>query len=46
MFSQKNAWAKCLTDKIVKTNLNGFIRIVNESRRKPNRLWVDQLIEL
>ena len=46
MFSQKNAGVKCLTDKIVKTVLNGFIRIVNESRRKPNRLWVDQLIEL
>ena len=24
------------------TVLNAFIEIVNESNRKPNRLWVDQ----
>ena len=24
------------------TVLNGFIEIVNESKRKPNKLWVDQ----
>ena len=25
-----------------KTILNAFIEIVNESNRKPNKLWVDQ----
>ena len=29
-------------DKNVKTVLNGFIRIVNESKCKPNKLWIDQ----
>ena len=33
---------KPLTDKKVKTVLNGFIGIVNESKRKPNKLCVDQ----
>ena len=30
-----------LRDKKVKTILNGFIGIVNESKRKPKKLWVD-----
>ena len=34
--------AKPLTDKKAKTVPDGFIRIVNESRLKPNELWVDQ----
>ena len=28
--------------KKVKTVLNAFIEIVNESNRKPNKLWADQ----
>ena len=28
------------------TNLNAFIKIVNESNRKPNELWIDQGKEL
>ena len=35
----KYAWVKLLKDKIF---LNAFIEIVNESNRKPNKLWVDQ----
>ena len=35
-------WANPLKDKKAKTVLNGFIRIVNKSKRKPNKLWVDQ----
>ena len=38
----KYAWAKPLKDKKGKTVLNTFIKIVNESNRKPNKLWVDQ----
>ena len=38
----KYAWVKPLTDKKGKTVLNAFIKIVNESNRKPNKLWVDQ----
>ena len=26
----------------IKTVLNAFIKIVNESNRKPNRFWIDQ----
>ena len=35
----KYAWVKPLKDKTV---LHGFIEIVNESSRKPNKLWVNQ----
>ena len=35
----KYAWVKSLKDKTI---LNAFIKIVNESNRKPNKLWVDQ----
>ena len=38
----KYAWVKPLKDKKGKTVQNAFIEIVNESNRKPNKLWVDQ----
>ena len=38
----KYAWVKPLKDKKGKTVLNAFIKIVNESNRKPSRLWADQ----
>ena len=38
----KYLWVKPLKDKIGETVLNAFIQIVNESNRKPNKLWVDQ----
>ena len=38
----KYAWIKSLQDKKAKTVFHGFIEIVNESERKPNRLCVDQ----
>ena len=31
-----------LKDKKGETVLNAFIEIVNESNRKPNKLWADQ----
>ena len=36
------AWVKLLKDKNEKTVLNAFIKIVNESNSKQNKLWVDQ----
>ena len=36
----KYAWVK--KDKKGKTVLNAFIEIVNESNRKPDKLWVDE----
>ena len=38
----KYTWVKLLKDKKGKTVLNAFIKIVNESNRKPNKLWIDQ----
>ena len=39
----KYAWVKnLLKDKKGITVLNAFIEIVNESNRKPNKLWVHQ----
>ena len=38
----KYVWVKPLKDKKSKTVLNAFIKIVNESNRKPNKLWFDQ----
>ena len=38
----KYEWVKPLNNKKVKTVLNTFIEIVNESNRKPNELLVDQ----
>ena len=31
-----------MEDEKSKTSLHGFIKIVNESKRKSNKLWVDQ----
>ena len=36
------AWVEPLKDKTGKTVLNDFIKIINESDCKPNKLWVDQ----
>ena len=36
------AWVKPLKDKKDKTVINAFIEIVNESNRKPNKIWTDQ----
>ena len=38
----KYAWVTSLKDKIGKTVLNVFMEIVNESNRKPKKLWVDR----
>ena len=38
----KYTWIKPFEDKKGKTVLVAFIKIVNESNRKPNKLWVDQ----
>ena len=38
----KYSWVKPLKDEKGRTVLNAFIEIVNESNRKPNKLWVDQ----
>ena len=38
----KDKWIKFLKDRKVKTVLHGFIEIVKESKRHPNKLWVDQ----
>ena len=38
----KYAWIKFLKDKRAKRTLNDFIEIVNKSKRKPNKLWIDQ----
>ena len=37
----KLAWVKTLADRKAKTLFNGFIGIVNDSKRKANRLWAD-----
>ena len=42
MFLPKYSLVKLLKDKKAKILLHGFIGIVNESRRKPNKLWVGQ----
>ena len=38
----KYAWVKALKGKKAKTVRHGFIEIVNESKRRPNKSWVDQ----
>ena len=38
----KYVLAKLLKDKKAKTVLHSFIEIVNESKHKPNQLWVDK----
>ena len=42
----KDAWGNPLTDKKSKAVFDGFIGIVNESKHKPSKLWVDQEREL
>ena len=37
----KYSWVKLLKDKKAKTILNGFIEIINKSKNKSNKLWVD-----
>ena len=36
------AWVKSFKDKTSKTVLNSFIGILNKSKLKQNKLWVDQ----
>ena len=38
----KFGWVKPLKGKKATTIVNAFIKIVNESNRKSNKLWVDQ----
>ena len=38
----KYAWVKLLEDKEGKIVFHGFIETMNESKCKPNKLWVDQ----
>ena len=38
----KYAWVKSLTNKKAKTILDGFNEIVNKSKRKSSKLWIDQ----
>ena len=38
----KYAWIKPLKYKKAKTALDGFMETANESKRKTNKLWVDQ----
>ena len=38
----KYTWVKPLKDKKPKIVINGYIGIVNESKHKPNKSWVDQ----
>ena len=38
----KHVWVKPLNDERGKTGFNAFIKIVNNSNRKPNKLLVDQ----
>ena len=42
----KYGCVKLLKDKKTKTVLHGFIEIVNKSKHKPNKLWVDQRREI
>ena len=41
MFSANMHWLKSLIDEKAKAVLDGFIGIINESKRKPNKLLVD-----
>ena len=36
------AWVKPLKAKKAKTVLRSFVEIAKESKRNPNKLWVDQ----
>ena len=41
-FFIKYAWIKQFKDKKHKTIPNAFMKIVNESNRKRNKIWLDQ----
>ena len=41
-FCTNFAWVKPLKDKKGETVLNAFIKILSESNRKPNKLWIDR----
>ena len=41
----KYACVKPLKGKITKPVFNGFIKIANESKSQPNKLWIDQVKE-
>ena len=41
-FFTQYAWVRPLKYKKCKTGVNAFIKRVNDSNRKPNKLWVDQ----
>ena len=41
----KYVWVKALMAEKAKTVHHGFFEILNESKRKPNKLWVDEGIE-
>ena len=45
-FFAKYVRIKPLADKKAKTVFDSFIGIINESQRKPNKLWVDKEWEL
>ena len=45
MFSPNMLGSNLLRIKKTKTVLHGFIEIVNESKRKQNKLWVGQKLE-
>ena len=40
--STKYVWVKSLNNEKGTTVLNAFVEILNESNRKPNKIWVDQ----
>ena len=41
----KYSWVICLKDKKGSTIINAFQKILDESKRKPNEIWVDKGIE-
>ena len=41
----KYAWVIPLKDKKGISIVNGFQKIINDSKRKPNKIWVDKGIE-
>ena len=38
----KYAWVEPLKDKKDKTVAHGFVEVLNKSKHKPSRVWVDQ----
>ena len=41
---QKHAWVISLKDKKGITNTNAFQKILKESNRKQNKMWVDKVV--